>query len=188
MDVVHLEIDDPRWPDALRRLRHDFYHLPAYVRLDGAHPMAFLARSGDEELFVPYLLRCESLWPESMGGREVYDVVSAYGYPGLLLSDAARRSPRFARDAGGSIEGDASRAGGLLRVPPHAFPPQRRPVGALFRGFLHRGGRDGRDRLDPGRGRAVERDPGRPPVDDQEVQEAGLRAPHGAAGRTTSSA
>lgn len=103
MDVVHLEIDDPRWPDALRRLRHDFYHLPAYVRLDGAHPMAFLARSGDEELFVPYLLRCESLWPESMGGREVYDVVSAYGYPGLLLSDAARRSPRFARDAGGRL-------------------------------------------------------------------------------------
>jgi len=96
MDVEHLAIDDPRWPDALRRLRHDFYHLPEYVRLDGewnrAQPMAFLARSGDEELFIPYLLRrCEV--------EEVYDVVSPYGYPGLLLSDAARRSPRFAREA-----------------------------------------------------------------------------------------
>lgn len=104
MDVIHLEIDDPRWPEALRRLRHDFYHLPAYVRLDGewnrARPRAFLARSGDEELFVPYLLRrCESLWPDPMGDREVFDVVSPYGYPGLLLSDAARRSPRFAREA-----------------------------------------------------------------------------------------
>jgi hypothetical protein len=104
MDVVHLDVDDPRWRDALRRLRHDFYHLPEYVRLDGewnrAQPMAFLARSGDEELFIPYLLRrCESLGPESMGGEEVYDVVSPYGYPGLLLSDAARRSPRFAREA-----------------------------------------------------------------------------------------
>ncbi len=104
MDVVHLEIDDPRWPDALRRLRHDFYHLPEYVRLDGewnrAQPMAFLARSGDEELLIPYLLRrCESLGPESMAGEEVYDVVSPYGYPGLLLSDAARQSPRFAREA-----------------------------------------------------------------------------------------
>ena len=96
MDVEHLAIDDPRWPDTLRRLRHDFYHLPEYVRLDGewnrAQPMAFRARSGDEELFIPYLLRrCE--------GEEVYDVVSPYGYPGLLLSDAARRSPRFAREA-----------------------------------------------------------------------------------------
>jgi hypothetical protein len=104
MDVVHLEIDDPQWREALRRLRHDFYHLPEYVRLDGewnrAQPMAFLARSGDEELFIPYLLRrCESLFPESMGGEKVYDVVSPYGYPGLLLSDAARQSPKFAREA-----------------------------------------------------------------------------------------
>jgi hypothetical protein len=104
MNVAHLEIDDPRWPDALRRLRHDFYHVPEYVRLDGewnrARPMAFLARSGEEELFVPYLLRrCESLWPEPAGSETVYDVVSPYGYPGPLLSDAARRSPRFARDA-----------------------------------------------------------------------------------------
>jgi hypothetical protein len=104
MDVVHLEIDDPQWRDALCRLRHDVYHLPEYVRLDGewnhARPMAFLARSGDEELFIPYLLRrCESLFPESIVGEPVYDVVSPYGYPGLLLSDAARRSPKFARHA-----------------------------------------------------------------------------------------
>jgi len=104
MDVAHLEIDDPEWREALRRLRHDFYHLPEYVRLDSewnrAQPMAFLARSGAEELFIPYLLRrYESLSPESMGREEVYDVVSPYGYPGLLLSDAARQSPKFAREA-----------------------------------------------------------------------------------------
>ena len=104
MDFAHLEIDDPQWREALRRLDHDFYHLPEYVRLDGewnrARPMAFLARSGDEELFIPYLLRhCDGLFPESVGGEKVYDVVSPYGYPGLLLSDAARQSPRFARQA-----------------------------------------------------------------------------------------
>ena len=102
MDVAHLDIEDPRWREALGRLRHDFYHLPEYVRLDSewnqARPMAFLARSGDEELFIPYLLRrCESLFPGALVGDKVYDVVSPYGYPGLLLSDAARRSPRFAR-------------------------------------------------------------------------------------------
>ena len=104
MDVGHLEIDDPQWREVLGRLRHDMYHLPEYVRLDGewnrAQPMAFLARAGDRELFIPYLLRdCEDLFPESIGGERVYDVVSPYGYPGLLLSDAARRSPEFAREA-----------------------------------------------------------------------------------------
>jgi hypothetical protein len=108
MDVVHLEVDDPRWRAALGRLRHDFYHLPGYVRLDAewnqARPMAFLASSGDEELFIPYLQRrCEGPFPESGAGLDVYDVVSPYGYPGLLLSDAARRSPRFARQAVGRL-------------------------------------------------------------------------------------
>ncbi|HZP35440.1 MAG TPA: GNAT family N-acetyltransferase [Methylomirabilota bacterium] len=104
MDVAHLTLDDPRWSDALRRLPHDFYHRPEYVGLDadwnGARPQAFLARSGDEQLFIPYLLRrCEGLEPEPSHREPVYDVVSPYGYPGLLLSEAARRSPRFARGA-----------------------------------------------------------------------------------------
>jgi hypothetical protein len=104
VDVAHLALDDPRWPDALARLPHDFYHRPEYVGLDAewnrARPMAFLARSGEAELFVPYLLRrCEGLGPEPAGVEPVYDVVSPYGYPGLLLSEAARRSPRFAREA-----------------------------------------------------------------------------------------
>src|SRR5260370_16677881 len=34
-----------------------------------------------------------------MGGEEVWAVVPPCGYRGLLLSDAARRSPRFAREA-----------------------------------------------------------------------------------------
>ncbi len=133
MDALHLEIGDPQWPEALRRLRHDFYHLPEYVRLDGewnrARPMAFLARSGDQELFIPYLMRrCESLLPESIGGEEVYDVVSPYGYPGLLLSDAARRSPRVRPGSHAAIERDARRNGSVFRVFPDASPAQRRVV------------------------------------------------------------
>lgn len=102
--VAHLDVDDPQWRDVLGRLRHDLYHLPEYVRLDGewnrARPMAFLARCGDEELFVPYLLRrCDDLFPDAGLGEPVYDVVSPYGYPGLLLSDAAWKSRDFARAA-----------------------------------------------------------------------------------------
>lgn len=102
MDLVHLECEDPRWREALTRLRHDFYHRPEYVRLDGdwsqAAPRAFLAKSGDKELFIPYLLRrCDHLFPEV--GTDVCDVVSPYGYPGLLLNETARQSPEFARGA-----------------------------------------------------------------------------------------
>jgi hypothetical protein len=104
MDAVHLEIGDPRWAGALGRLRHDFYHLPEYVSLDAewndAQPRAFLATNGAEEFFIPYLLRrCGSLLPGATAADKVYDVVSPYGYPGLLLSDAARQSPDFARQA-----------------------------------------------------------------------------------------
>jgi len=103
MDVAHFEIDDPRWRDALSRLRHDFYHLPEYVRLDAgwnhAQPRAFLATAGSAELFIPYLLRrCDGLFPEASVAGNVCDVVSPYGYPGLLLSDAGRE-PAFAREA-----------------------------------------------------------------------------------------
>ena len=104
MNLAHLEIDDPRWRKALSRLRHDFYDLPEYVRLEGesigAQPRAFIATAGDKELFIPYLLRrCDLLFPEAPTAVKVYDVVSPYGYPGLLLSDAARESPDFAREA-----------------------------------------------------------------------------------------
>ncbi|HKW91847.1 MAG TPA: GNAT family N-acetyltransferase [Methylomirabilota bacterium] len=104
MDVLHLEVADPEWREVLGRLRHDFYHLPEYVSLDGernhARPMAFLARSGEAELFIPYLLRrCDDLFPEAGIADPAYDVVSPYGYPGPLLSAAARTSPTFARQA-----------------------------------------------------------------------------------------
>ena len=104
MEVFDLEIDDPRWREALERIRHDFYHFPEYVKLDGecnqAKPMAFLARDGDKELFAPYLVRrCDGLFPEAPGAREVFDAVAPYGYPGILLSNTAKGSPEFAQEA-----------------------------------------------------------------------------------------
>ena len=104
MEAVHFGIDDPRWREALGRLRHDSYHLPEYSKLEGemhaARPMALSLVDGDRELFVPYLLRkCDSLFPDAAIAENVCDVVSPYGYPGFLLNDAARESPEFAREA-----------------------------------------------------------------------------------------
>ncbi len=104
MDILHMEADDPRWREILERLPHDFYHLPEYSKLESetspARPMAFWAGEGAQELFIPYLLRrCDVLFPEATAADKVYDVVSPYGYPGLVLSDAARKSPEFAQRA-----------------------------------------------------------------------------------------
>jgi hypothetical protein len=90
MEVETLAIDDPRWPQALTRLHHDFYHVPDYVRLDGrrmdATPEAFAAQDGERVFFVPYLVRdCDPL-----ADGAVTDVISPYGYPGILLSEAGR--------------------------------------------------------------------------------------------------
>jgi GNAT acetyltransferase-like protein len=85
--------DDPKWPEALARLRHDVYHLPAYAQLEerrlGARAEAISIRDGDRELFVPYLVRsCADVAPADLAGA--VDVISPYGYPGVLVSDAGR--------------------------------------------------------------------------------------------------
>ena len=60
MDLVHLECEDPRWPEALTRLRHDSTtgrNTCGLTATGVGRPRAFLAKSGDKELFIPYLLR-----------------------------------------------------------------------------------------------------------------------------------
>lgn len=104
MEHRHLTADEPEWLAILGRLAHDFYHRPEYCRLDGGRQQAatgaFWAREGDCELFIPYLLReCDSLFPGEAAAAGARDVISPYGYPGLLLSDAARQSPDFAQRA-----------------------------------------------------------------------------------------
>jgi hypothetical protein len=86
-------IDNPRWTAALGRLRHDFYHVPSYVKLDAerikATPEAMLISDNERLFFVPYLVRACS--PLSLETQEpIFDVISPYGYPGILLSDAGR--------------------------------------------------------------------------------------------------
>lgn len=104
MNTEYLGADDPRWIEVLSRLAHDFYHRPEYVRLESethpSRPLAFRASEGDCELFLPCLVRrCDDLFPQSAAAENVCDVVSPYGYPGLLLNDAARKSPDFVRAA-----------------------------------------------------------------------------------------
>jgi lipid II:glycine glycyltransferase (peptidoglycan interpeptide bridge formation enzyme) len=76
------------WTEALRELRHDFYHLPQYVRLctslyEGGLACAFIARDADGLFLLPLILR-----PIQIGTVEssLFDAISPYGYASPIVS------------------------------------------------------------------------------------------------------
>ena len=98
MNIVTLGLDRPLWSETLEQLSHDVYHLPDYVALDAKRtetiPEAFLLQEDNKIFFVPYLLRsCADILPSV--DMEVYDIISPYGYPGILMSQAAIDNPEF---------------------------------------------------------------------------------------------
>ncbi|OUL35997.1 FemAB family protein [Nostoc sp. T09] len=107
MDLQVVSSSDLLWSKALEKLRHDIYQLPEYLRLEAnrlrAIPEAILIADGEKMLFVPYLIRnCGDV--VSADAMEIFDVVSPYGYPGILLSEAAINTPGFADAALDAIE------------------------------------------------------------------------------------
>ncbi len=84
--VERLAIDDPKWTSTLERVRHDFYHLPAYVELEAARldgmGLAFLAQSGDEFVFAPAVER------PIHDTLQAKDLTAPYGFASPLFSDA----------------------------------------------------------------------------------------------------
>ena len=97
MNVQTIDINDSLWPETLRSLTHDVYHVSEYVALEAkrtnTQPEAFLVTEGDKVFFLPYLVRsCNDILD---GEPEIFDVISPYGYPGILLSGAAQESTHF---------------------------------------------------------------------------------------------
>lgn len=100
MQIEILDIANPKWKNILAMVRHDIYHLPEYMALEAqrtnTNPKAFLAIEEDKIFFVPYLIRsCQNILGPTNKDTEIFDVVSPYGYPGILLSEAARIDPDF---------------------------------------------------------------------------------------------
>ncbi len=100
MNIQLLELSNPLWLQILQKVRHDIYHLPEYVDLEAirtnATPEAILIFEEDKIFFVPYLLRrCDNLFERGLVTQEVFDIVSPYGYPGILLNEAAASTPEF---------------------------------------------------------------------------------------------
>jgi Acetyltransferase (GNAT) domain len=81
---------DPEWTRFLGGTRHDFYHLPSYVRMSSKYepstPVAFYAELGQSSLLLPLLIRPI---PEDLGFPKTWcDATSPYGYPGPLFHHA----------------------------------------------------------------------------------------------------
>lgn len=80
--------DDVRWSEAVASLPHDFYQLPDYARIEARRlegtAEAICIADGERRLFIPYLRR-----PCNDSSSPRFDATSAYGYPGMLLSEAA---------------------------------------------------------------------------------------------------
>jgi hypothetical protein len=84
--------DRHRWHEVLGQLRSDAYHLPDYslleaTRLQGSAEAMVISHQ-DCLMFVPYLVRsCYILFPTQQDIANTLDVISPYGYPGILMSD-----------------------------------------------------------------------------------------------------
>jgi Acetyltransferase (GNAT) domain len=91
-----LSTTDVKWQQCLAAMPHDFYHLSGYLELEArrqnATPEAILIQDGDRLFFLPYLLRdCYQLLnTANTGYQKIYDVISPYGYPGILVNPAAK--------------------------------------------------------------------------------------------------
>ena len=93
MRTALIEADAPIWTNVLDRVRHDFYHLPAYLTLsadfEGGQARALLVEDGPRGLLLPLVIR-----PIPGGGT---DAASPYGYPGPLIWGTS--DPEFVREA-----------------------------------------------------------------------------------------
>ncbi|AFZ00168.1 peptidoglycan bridge formation glycyltransferase FemA/FemB family protein [Calothrix sp. PCC 6303] len=104
MQIEVIGLTDSLWSQTLQTIRHDIYHLPEYILLEArrtkAIPEAILIADGDQIFFVPYLLRsCDDIVPEQATKNEIFDVLSPYGYTGILLSEAAKNNLEFVKQA-----------------------------------------------------------------------------------------
>jgi hypothetical protein len=95
MEIQIIDCHSNRWFQILQQLQHDVYHLSEYVYLESCRTRttgeAFLLVDKERIFFLPYLLRkCDDIENE-----ENFDAISPYGYPGILLSEAAANTSGF---------------------------------------------------------------------------------------------
>lgn len=100
MIIQPLDLTNSLWNDLLQGLHHDIYHTPEYLYLESHRtqttPEAVLIHENEKLFFLPYLVqRCDHLFDSNLVVNDVFDVVSPYGYPGILLNESAQTDSEF---------------------------------------------------------------------------------------------
>lgn len=100
MNAQVISPTDSDWQKCLDTIPHDFYHLPGYLELEAqrhhGNPEAVIVRDGEQVFFLPYIIRdChQTLELDRLGSDPIYDIISPYGYPGMLVNPAGQ-NPTF---------------------------------------------------------------------------------------------
>jgi hypothetical protein len=122
-----LDVASPAWADVLSRVRHDFYHLPAYLalsaRMENGQAAALLIEDGASKMLLPFVRRAI---PGGLG----FDGTSPYGYPAPLFTDPAAQAASFVRD-GWSAGLEALRDAGIVSLFVRMHPLLDAPLEAL---------------------------------------------------------
>lgn len=97
-----IKVTDNRWESLLAEAPHDFYHLQGFAQIEaellGGEAMAWFDEEKDNRHLVPLIKR-------SIGNNYLHDLVSPYGYPGLVsnhklqVGDAVALFRRFHAEA-----------------------------------------------------------------------------------------
>jgi hypothetical protein len=99
MDIQIIQLSSQVWSEILKELPHDIYHLPEYVYLEAKRmstiPEAILISEHEKLFFAPYLLRRYDASLDDLKLQDGFDAISPYGYPGILVSESAKKEPDF---------------------------------------------------------------------------------------------
>ncbi|MEB3180519.1 MAG: FemAB family protein, partial [Nostocaceae cyanobacterium] len=100
MDVQIIDVINPLWLQIVETTPHDIYQLPEYFNLEAKRtktiPEAIVIGDESKFIFVPYLRRnCAEILTETSPDSEIFDIISPYGYPGILVSEAAANDREF---------------------------------------------------------------------------------------------
>lgn len=104
MKVEVINLSSNLWLEALANIRHDVYQTPDYLILEARRtktiPEAVYIQKDDKVLLIPYLLRqCDNIISEQSFTFDIFDIVSPYGYPGILVNSEVANSPDFFNEA-----------------------------------------------------------------------------------------
>jgi ribosomal protein S18 acetylase RimI-like enzyme len=126
-----LDVDAPEWETVLRAVRHDFYHVAAYVALcaeegERGQPRALCVTDDERTMLLPLVIR------GIPGGG--FDATSPYGYPGPV--GIGTEDPAFLRVAlvaGLHVLHEAGLVSAFVRLHPLLNPVPPQGIGTLVR-------------------------------------------------------